>query len=103
LDQQFQRQQNTERNWGEQISATVIPTWKAMEARMSGDTLPSSSSLYPLRQALPTYVDERRQALEMLCNGALTNNIWNTRRGQKMMAHSNDAARRVNQLLAQKR
>lgn len=64
---------------------------------------PSGSSLNPVRQALLTYVDERGRALEVLSSAALTNNVWNLQRGKKMMADSNDAAKRVSQLLAKVR
>lgn len=103
LADQYQRHQITDRAWSKELAATVIPTWKAMEARMSGDPLPSGSSLNPLRQALLSYVGDRRQALELLSKASSTNNTWNIRRGQKLMAQSNDEAARIRKLLAEVR
>ncbi|HEV2441355.1 MAG TPA: rhomboid family intramembrane serine protease [Steroidobacteraceae bacterium] len=101
LASRYKQHQITDHAWGNELATTVIPTWQAMEARLNVDTLPSSSSLNPLRQALLTYVDSRRQALEFFSKAALTNNAWDNQRGQKFMAQSNDQAAQVRQLLAE--
>lgn len=103
LADQYQKHQITGPAWGSEIAATVVPTWGAMEARISGDKLPSSSSLGPLHEALLTYVGDRRQAIELISKASLENDPWKNRRGQQLMARSNDDAARVRQLLAEMR
>lgn len=103
LAKQYQGHAITFRALANEMSADVLPMWEAMETRINGDTLPSSSSLNPLRQAVLTYVDDRRQACELLIRAKSADDISAARMENKMMAESNVAATQVHYLLAQLR
>ena len=86
--------------WGQQIASTLIPTWVAMESRINNDALPPNSSLLPVRQALLSYLDERRQALTLLSQAGIRDNAWDFHQGGEMMSRSNEAAARAGRLIA---
>jgi len=50
---------------------------------------------------LLSYLDERRQALQLLVKGARSNDNWEMQQGEAMMRKSEDAARQVRELIAQ--
>ena len=56
-----------------------------------------------VRTALLGYLDERRQALQLLVKGARFNDNSESQRGEAMMKESNDAARQVRELIGQTR
>jgi rhomboid protease GluP len=100
LDQSWKRHGITPVQYGEQIASTLIPIWAAMEARVNSDTLPADSSLQPLRQALLTYLDERRRALELLSKAEIHDDASDLQQGQQMMSRNSEAATRVSRLIA---
>lgn len=99
----LQSHQITQFTWAEEISKNVLPIWATMEGRIKADPLPTSSPNAALRTALLSYLDERRQALQLLVKGARFNDNLESQRGEAMMQKSDEAARQVRELIGQRR
>lgn len=99
LADKLQGHQITQFTWAEETSKTVIPLWVTMEGRIKADPLPASSPNAALRTALLTYLDERRQGLQLLAKGMRYNDKWESQRGEAMMRQSDAAARQVRALI----
>jgi rhomboid protease GluP len=100
LDHSMQQHEITSAKYGEQIADTLVPTWIAMEKRLDNDALPPNSSLAPLRQALLTYVDDRRQGLELFSKASIRNDPSTLRQAKEMLSRSDAAAKSVSRLIA---
>lgn len=103
LAQKLQSHQITQFTWADETSKTVIPLWATMEGRMKADPLPTSSPNAALRTALLSYLDERRQGLQLLAKGERYNDNSEMQRGAALMRQSDDAARQVRALIEQTR
>jgi membrane associated rhomboid family serine protease len=100
LWQELKSHRITDAVWADQITRTVIPTWIDMERRISADSLPATSRLSSLRQALLAYLDDRRQGLQLLSGGVRDGDASEIDRGKAMLRRSDDAARQVRDLIA---
>jgi rhomboid protease GluP len=99
LDQLESSKSVTHREWGRRVAAEIIPEWQAAEDQISLVKLPAESRLFPLRVALLEYLDQKRQALELLSNAARYNNSEELQRGTEVANSNNAKAQEIKALI----
>ena len=101
LDQLESSKTMTHREWGRRVATEIIPQWRAAEDPISSVKLPAESRLFPLRTALLEYLDQKRQALELLSNAARYNNSAELQRGTEVANDNRVKAQEVKALIQQ--
>lgn len=91
----------TPHEWGRRITSEVLPVWQAAEDRLSASSLPAASRLAPLRSTMLDYLDQKREALQLLGQGARYNDAEELERGTELLKQNNAQSLRIQVLIRQ--
>ena len=91
----------TPHEWGRRITTEILPIWQAAEGRLATSPLPTASRLVPLRSAMLDYLDQKREALKLLGQGARDDDIEELERGTHELQQSNAQSQRIQALIGQ--
>ena len=87
--------------WAAQTAGNVVPIWSVMGRRIDADALPTASPMRALRQALLVYIDDRRDALQLLSQGVMRNSGADISQGNELIHRSDESGLQVRQLIKQ--
>jgi rhomboid protease GluP len=93
--------QITPHEWGRRITTEVLPAWQAGEDRLLASPLPAQSRLVPLRSAMLDYLDQKREALQLLSQGARYDNDRELERGTELLVKNNAESQQIQALIRQ--